>query len=105
MNQIPTDIWPYITILGMAFVTVLTRVTGVWFMRNVQVRGRLAGALQAMPGAVLIAIVAPTAFSSGPAEAIAALITTLLAFRFPMLIAATVGVITVVALRLWLGAG
>ena len=99
MSSVSMGIWPYVTILGMAFVTVMTRVSGVWLMRNVRVRGRAAAALEAMPGAVLIAIVAPVAFSSGPPEAIAAVITTALAFRFPTLVAASVGVLTVVGLR------
>jgi len=99
MSDASLDIWPYVTILGMAFVTVLTRVSGVWLMRYVQIRGRAAAALEAMPGAVLIAIVAPVALSSGPAEAIAAVITTAMAFRFPTLVAASAGILTVVGLR------
>lgn len=97
------DHWTLITILGMAIVTAATRVSGVWLMRRTVVTGRLAGALEAMPGAVLMAIVAPVAFSSGPAEALAAAITILLAWRAPTLVAVIGGVGSVVLLRFLLG--
>jgi len=88
-----------LTILGMAAVTAFTRVIGYWAMGKVQISGRLAGALDAVPGAILIAIVTPAAFSAGPAEALAAGLTILLAWRFPMLVAVGGGVGCVVALR------
>ena len=92
-----------VTILGMAGVTAFTRIIGYWAVGHFEVKGRLAGALEAVPGSILIAIVAPAAFSSGPAEAIAAVITVGLAWRFPMLVAVIGGVGSVVALRYLLG--
>ncbi len=97
------DTWAVITILGMAGVTAFTRVVGYWAMGKVQVSGRLAGALDAVPGAILTAIVTPAAFSAGLAEALAAGLTILLAWRFPMLVAVGGGVGCVVLLRHVLG--
>lgn len=88
-----------LTILGMAAVTALTRFSGYWLMGRFAIKGRLAGALEAVPGAVLIAIITPTALASGPAEAIATLVTIVLALRVPTLVAIAGGVGTVVALR------
>jgi len=93
------DLWVVITILGMAGVTAATRVVGYWAISKVRVSGRLAGALDAVPGTILTAIVTPAAFSAGPAEAISALLTILLAWRFPTLVAAIGGVGCVVVLR------
>jgi len=92
-----------LTILGMAGVTAFTRVIGYWAISKVQVSGRLTGALDAVPGAILAAIVTPAAFSAGPAEAIAALLTIILAWRFPTLVATVGGVFCVVVLRYFLG--
>ncbi|WP_259782696.1 AzlD family protein [Aestuariispira ectoiniformans] len=92
-----------LTILGMAAVTALTRYSGYWLMGRFAIKGRLAGALEAVPGAVLIAIITPTALDSGPAEAIAAIVTVILALRVPTLAAIAGGVGTVVALRYFIG--
>jgi len=89
-----------LTIFGMAIVTLLTRVFGYWAIGKLTVSGRLKIALEVMPGAVLLSIVAPTAFASGSAEAIAAVMTALLALRAPLLVAIMGGVLIVVALRL-----
>ena len=68
-------------IAAMAFATYATRISGYWLVRRTAVRGRLAGALEAVPGAVLTAIIAPMAFATGPAESLAAAATVLLALR------------------------
>lgn len=92
-----------LTIVGMALVTALTRYSGYWLMGRFAIKGRLAGALEAVPGAVLIAIITPSALSAGPAEAIAAIVTVVLALRVPTLAAIGAGVGTVVLLRYLLG--
>ncbi len=86
-------------IAGMAAVTYLTRIAGYWMVRRVAVRGRLAGALEAVPGAVLTAIIAPMIFATGLAESLAALTTVLLVLRLPLVVAVAGGCVTVVALR------
>ena len=88
-----------LTIIGMGVVTLITRVAGYWAIGKFTVNGRLKIALEVMPGAVLLSIVVPAAFATGPAEAIAALITAALALRAPLLVAITGGVLSVVILR------
>ena len=92
-----------LAILGMALATYLTRIAGVWLVRRVAVRGRAAGALEAVPGAVLVALIAPTVLATGPAESLAALATLLAARRLPLLLAILLGVAAVVAFRILLG--
>lgn len=91
-------------IFAMAASTYFTRVVGYWLVRRTTVSGRLASALEAVPGAILTAIIAPMAFATGPAESGAALITVLLALRLPLIAAVAGGCLAVVGLRLLLGA-
>jgi len=90
-------------IAGMAASTYLTRIAGYWLVRRIAVRGRLGGALEAVPGAVLTSIIAPMIFATGIAESLAALATVLLALRLPLVVAVAGGCATVVALRALLG--
>jgi uncharacterized membrane protein len=90
-------------IAGMAIATYLTRVAGLWVVQFLRIEGRARAALDAMPPAILMAVVAPVAFATGPAETIAAAITALAAFRVPLVAAVAVGVAAVVALRAVLG--
>lgn len=87
----------------MAVATYATRIFGGWLVRRATISGRLAGALEAVPGAVLIAIIAPKVFATGPAESLAAVITVLLALRLPLIAAVAGGCLAVVALRMVLG--
>ncbi len=90
-------------IVAMAVATYATRIFGYWLVRRRAVGGRLAGALEAVPGAVLTAIIAPMAFATGAAESAAALLTVLLALRLPLIVAVAGGCLAVVGLRLLLG--
>lgn len=90
-------------ILAMAAATYFTRVSGYLLVRRFTVSGRLASALEAVPGAVLTAIIAPMAFATGAAESGAALLTVLLALRLPLIVAVAGGCLAVVGLRLLLG--
>lgn len=87
------------TILGMGLVTYFTRVAGLVIVRFFTIEGRARAALEAVPAAVLMAVIAPTILATGPAESLAALITLLVAFRLPLWAVVVVGVISVVALR------
>ena len=93
----------YVTIVGMAVVTALTRFAGYWIIGRVAIRGRVAAALEAMPAAVLAAIVTPTALATGMAETIAVAVTILLALRCHTLVAVGGGVAAVVGLRFLMG--
>ncbi len=90
-----------ITILGMALVTYATRAGGFWLMGLVTPSPRVEAWLRQIPGAVLVAIVAPTVLASSLAETLAALATVLVAIRTKnVLIAMLVGVAAVWLLRL-----
>ncbi|EXI80110.1 MAG: putative membrane protein [Candidatus Accumulibacter appositus] len=94
------DLLTVITIAGMALATYLTRIGGLYLMRGVSVTGRLKAALDALPAAVLMAVIAPTVLATGAAETIAAAITAAAAFlRLPMIAVVAIGVAAVVALR------
>jgi uncharacterized membrane protein len=87
------------TILGVGVGTYLTRIGGDLLMRNRTLGPRTTAALDAVPAAVLTAVIAPSVFAAGPAEAVAGLITALAAFRLPLLATIAVGVGSVVVLR------
>ena len=90
-----------ITILGMALVTYATRAGGFWLMGLVTPSPRIEAWLRQIPGAVLVAIIAPTVLASSLAETLAALATVLVAIRTKnVLIAMVVGVSTVWLLRI-----
>lgn len=89
----------FLAILAMAAATVLTRLSGLFLLRHVSLEGPLRAAIEAIPPAVLMAVVAPTALATGIAETIACLVTALAAFRLPMLVAVGLGVACVACLR------
>ncbi len=90
-----------ITIAGMAIVTYLTRAGGLWLMERVTPSPRVQAALEALPGAVLVALIAPMALTRTPIEGVASALVVLTMIRTGSLIAAVViGVVTVALLRL-----
>ncbi|MEE1657049.1 AzlD domain-containing protein [Microvirga sp. CF3062] len=93
------DTTTLIAILAMAVVTYFTRIAGLFVADRLVLTGRAKAAFDAIPPAVLVAVIAPTALTTGWAEAIAAAITAIAAFRLPLLGAVAVGVIAVVVLR------
>ena len=92
-----------LTILGMALVTYATRIAGPLFLHGRQFGPRVTLALDALPPAVLIAVIAPSVIAAGPAEAIAGAITALAALRLPFLAVIALGTASVVALRYLIG--
>lgn len=93
------DLATLAAILAMAGATVLTRLGGLVVLRFVTLQPRTRKALDAIPPAVLAAVVTPTAFSTGVAETLACVVTAIAAMRLPMLSAAGLGVFTVALLR------
>jgi len=87
------------TWFGMMAVTYASRAGGFWLVRRFPVRGRLKVGLEAVPLAVLTALIAPTVLATGPAESLAAIVTLLLAWRLPVLAAILGGIASVVLLR------
>lgn len=90
-------------IAGMAIVTYVNRLSGLFLVRFVRLEGRTKAALDALPAAILMAVIAPMVLTEGPAETAASLITVIAALRLPLLAAVVIGVVSVVALRHVLG--
>jgi uncharacterized membrane protein len=86
-------------IIAMAIVTYLTRVAGVFVAGRLTLKGRAKAAFDAIPPAVLVAVIAPMALATGWRETLAALITAAAATRLPLIATIAVGVAAVVALR------
>ena len=73
------------TILLMAAATYSTRIGGYFLLRNRTLSPRAEAVMQAAPGCVLIAVIAPHFVSPRPADLAALAITALAATRLPML--------------------
>lgn len=93
------DLATLAAILAMAAATILTRLAGLLVLRFASLSPRARLILDAIPPAVLAAVVTPTALATGSAETIACAVTALTALRLPMLAAATIGVVCVAILR------
>ena len=89
----------FAAILAMAAVTYLTRIAGLFVADRLVLTGRAKAAFDAIPPAVLVAVIAPTALTTGWAETVAAAITMVAATRLPLLATVAVGVVSVVLLR------
>lgn len=92
-----------LTILVMALVTYVTRVSGLWLMRHVGPPSptRMQAGLGYLPSTVIVAIVASTVFSTGLAEAGASLATVLVRARTRnVLLTMIVGISVIWGLRL-----
>ncbi|MCK9239351.1 AzlD domain-containing protein [Desulfocurvus sp.] len=90
-------------ILAMAAVTYATRAAGLFLVGRLRMGPRAEAFLSAIPGAVVVSLVAPAVLTQGPAEALAGLaaLGTALATRsLPLAMAAGVGAVW--ALRLLL---
>ena len=83
---------------AMAAVTYATRVGGMLVGARLPRTGRVKQALDAVPAAVLTALIAP-AVTAGVPELVAGGLTALAATRLPMLAAIAVGIGCVVLLR------
>jgi uncharacterized membrane protein len=92
-----------LAILAMAVATVLTRIGGLVLIRFVTIGQKQKRALEAIPPAVLMAVIAPTALVTGPAETLATVATALVATRLPLLAAVAAGVIAVAVARVFVG--
>lgn len=93
-----------LAILGMAVVTYATRTAGLLLSRRLPHSPRLEAWLRAIPGTILIAIVAPAVINGGRAQAAAALVTVLVAIRTRGFLPAVVAGAAAAALLRLLGA-
>jgi uncharacterized membrane protein len=87
-----------IVLVGLA--TYGTRLAGYWLLRNVTITGRTKAALDAVPPAILVAVIAPAVLMNGLPEKIAGAVTLAAALmRLPLLVVIVVGVATTAMLR------
>jgi uncharacterized membrane protein len=61
------EVVPVVAILAMALAAAVSRVAGFWLMGHVQVTARVRRMLETLPGAIVVATVAPLAIKGGPA--------------------------------------
>ncbi len=90
-------------IVAMAVVTYATRIGGLWLLRFVKVTPLVQTSLDALPVAVLTAVIAPSLIKGGAPDMIAAALTLLAASRLPLLAVVVIGVGSAVILRHVLG--
>ncbi len=89
-----------LVILGMGLITYSTRVGGVWLMSRVKPSPLIEAWMRHIPGAVLVAIIAPAALTNGAADALGALAAALVAVRSrSMMLTIAVGITAVLFLR------
>lgn len=88
-----------VAILGMAVVTYLTRIAGLALAGRLDLSPRAQAAFDAIPPAVLIAVIAPSALATGWQETAAAALAAVAATRLPLLGVVAVGVAAVVVFR------
>jgi uncharacterized membrane protein len=88
-----------LAILAMGAVTYATRLAGWLLLRHARPTGRLAAGLDALPGAVLVAVIAPIIVQGGPPEWIGTAAVILAARRLPTWVTIALGVALVAALR------
>jgi uncharacterized membrane protein len=87
-----------LAIVAMAVATYATRLGGLLLGAHLPHTGRVRQGLDALPAAVLTAVIAPDVVA-GPAGITAAALTLLAALRMPMIVAVLVGMGTVAVLR------
>ena len=89
-----------LAIVLMALATYATRAGGLWLANRFDLSERAGAWLDAIPGAILVSLVAPTVLTGGPAEALAAVAVVVVAIRTGSLpLAMATGVGAVVLLR------
>jgi len=90
-------------ILGMALATYACRFGGLMIGGRLAPTGRTKAAVDAIPPAVLTAVIAPTLLATGWPETLAGALTILAATRLPLIGVIGVGVASIVALRFLAG--
>ncbi len=92
-----------LTIVLMAAATYVTRVLGYVGLRNRVLSPQAQTVMEAAPGCVLIAVIAPNFVSERPADLAALAVTVVAAIRLPMLPTVLIGVAVAALLRQILG--
>ena len=98
------DPWTFLVILVMAAATAATRLVGPTIARNLTLTGRTKAAVEAIPGAVLVAVITPIIINSGAAGLLAAGVTAIAAWRGPVVLAVLTGIVSAALFRALLDA-
>jgi len=88
-----------LTFLLMALTTYLTRLGGYLVLRNRELGPKWGRVMEAVPGCVLVAVIAPHFATGRPADLSALAITLVAASRLPMLPTVLISVISAGLLR------
>jgi uncharacterized membrane protein len=88
-----------LAIVLMAGATYLTRITGYLLLRNRRLSARAVAVMEASPGCVLIAVIAPAFVAHRPSDLIALAITLIAASRLSMLPTVIIGIVAAGLLR------
>lgn len=97
------DGWTLATIILMAAATYLTRIGGYLVLGGRELSPRTMIVLDAAPGCVLIAVIAPAFVSGRAADLIALALTGAAASRMPLLPTVLIGIVSAGLLRSVLG--
>ena len=93
-----------LALLGMGLATYATRIGGDLLRHRLSLGKRAEAALEALPPAILTAVIAPVALATGPAETLAAAVTGVAALPLPLIAVIAIGAASVVVLRALFGA-
>jgi uncharacterized membrane protein len=100
MSWHAVDLNTMLLILLMGLATYSTRLSGYWLLRGREVEGRMKAALDSVPPAILMAVIAPSVFLQSKAEMAAGALTLAAALlRLPLLVTILIGVVSVVIFR------
>lgn len=87
-------------IAAMTVVTYATKVGGLWLLGRIELSERAEVGLEALPGAIIVAIVAPELAGGGPPEWAAAGLATVVAWKTDnLLVSLAVAMVAVLAFR------
>lgn len=91
MSVVDLDPTVVAVVAAMAVGTYLTKAGGFWLLGHIEPSERVDAALTALPGAVVVSIVAPELLNGGPSAWIAGGVVVLLTRKTGSLLAALVG--------------
>lgn len=98
--MIEASVIPVSIILGMAVLTYVTKAGGLWVLEQVELSDRAKSGLEALPGGIIIAILAPELLQGGPPEwAAAAVVLVVVRRTDSILLSIGTGIFTVLVLR------
>lgn len=96
------DLTFYAGIFAVALSTYLIRLSGYFFLKNRKLSPRAERVMDAVPGCVLIAMIAPEFVSGNLANSLGLLVTLLMACRFSLLPTVIVGILATGLFRYFL---